>query len=238
MGQDGEDCRVVPLGIADVLDTSLVEFTSNGVDRHPLIYEHSIYFFDALHLVGWSGNEDHSIRCDALSFAALKLLFGQSICGDEESPQSIAGNSSLFESKTCQPLLPCENLHTQLAAELSRHCSLQRLHDETWERAVVCEGLSAVMHRNACGLAEELVMRGLIRVLKSSPSAYIVNKNCAIGWSSDHILQELLESRSVLEHETPPSGIGICADDLETLGFRVLLDCGGLVLQRVLLVFS
>ena len=81
-------------------------------------------------------------------------------------------------------------------------------------------------------------MRGLIRVLKSSPSAYIVNEDCAIGWSSDDILQELLEPRPVLEDEAPLSGIGICTDDLETLGFRVLLDCGGLVLQRVLLVFG
>jgi hypothetical protein len=94
------------------------------------------------------------------------------------------------------------------------------------------------MHGNACGLAEELIMRGLVRVLKSSPSANIVNKDCAIRWSSDDILQELLEPRPVLEYETPPGGIGICTDDLETLGFRVLPDCGGLVLQGVLLVFS
>jgi hypothetical protein len=94
------------------------------------------------------------------------------------------------------------------------------------------------MHGNACGFAEELVMRGLIRVLKSSPSADIVNKDCSIGWSSDDIVQELLESRPVFENETPLGGIGICTNDLETLGFRILLDCGGLVLQRVLLVFG
>jgi hypothetical protein len=92
--------------------------------------------------------------------------------------------------------------------------------------------------RSACGFAEELVMRGLIRILKPSPSADIVDKNCPIGWSSDDILQELLKPRSMLEDKAPPRGIGICTDDLEALGLRVLLDRGGLVLQRVLLVFG
>jgi hypothetical protein len=104
--------------------------------------------------------------------------------------------------------------------------------------AVVRKGLSAVIHGNTCGFAEELVMCGLVRVRKSSPSADIVNKDCTIGWSSGDISQELLKPRSVLEHEAPLRGIGICADNLETLGFRVLLDRGGLVLKRVLLVFG
>ena len=77
--ENGKDCCIIPPGIADVLDTSLVEFTSNGVDTHLLGYKHSIDVFDAVYLVGRTGDEDHSIRCDALSLTALKLLFGQSI---------------------------------------------------------------------------------------------------------------------------------------------------------------
>ena len=52
-------------------------------------------------------------------------------------------------------------------------------------------GLSTVMHRDTCGFAEEFIMRGLVRVLKSSSSTDIANKYSPIGWSSYDILRQL-----------------------------------------------
>jgi hypothetical protein len=74
--------------------------------------------------------------------------------------------------------------------------------------------------------------------LKTAPAADIVDKDCAIGWGSDHISQKLLKTRSTLKHKAAFPGIGICTDDLETSGGRVRLDCGRLVFERILLVFG
>jgi hypothetical protein len=81
-------------------------------------------------------------------------------------------------------------------------------------------------------------VRGLVGVLKSSPSADIIDKDCSKEWGSYDISEKLLKTPSTPKNKAAFSRIGICADDLETSCFGVLVDCGGLVFQRILLVFG
>jgi hypothetical protein len=94
------------------------------------------------------------------------------------------------------------------------------------------------MHWNSRRFAEKLIVRGLVGVLKSSPAADIVDKDCAIGWGSNYISQKLLKTRSTAKNKAALRSVGICADDLETSDLRILLDRGELVLKRILLVFG
>jgi hypothetical protein len=94
------------------------------------------------------------------------------------------------------------------------------------------------MYRNPCGFADELVVGGLVGVLKASPATDIINEDYSIGWSSDHISQKLLKTPSTAKNKAALRGIRICADDLETSGLRVLLGRGGLVFERILLMFG
>ena len=56
------------------------------------------------------------------------------------------------------------------------------------------------MHRNARGLAEELVVGGLVGVLKPSPSADVVHQYyLELRCSGDHVFQQLPKARSILQ---------------------------------------
>jgi hypothetical protein len=65
------------------------------------------------------------------------------------------------------------------------------------------------MHRDACGLADELVVRRFIGVLKASPTADVVHKNCSeFVLPADNILQQLFQSGSIFSLNPLLAGSG------------------------------
>jgi hypothetical protein len=95
------------------------------------------------------------------------------------------------------------------------------------------------VNRHACKLAHELLVRGLVTVLESPPTADVVNKNRSVRDSpAEDIFHELKKSRSVPDDDARSRGIGVSSYDPETVGLRISLYPSALVFERVLLVFS
>jgi hypothetical protein len=88
------------------------------------------------------------------------------------------------------------------------------------------------MHTYTCGLAQELVMGGLVGVLKPSPTTDVVDKDGSIeNVSGNHIVQELPQSDPVFEDYTTLCSIGIGVDNIETVGLSVLQNRRRLVFK-------
>jgi len=136
--------------------------------------KHLAYF---LGLESRPRNENDAIRTYTLPFAMRQDLLGCAVPGNQQTPESVSRNTTLFETKFSQPLLTGNNLDAQLPAVFSSHGSLERLHYRTRQAAVVGKGLGTIMNRNASQFAEKFIMRRFISVLESSPPAYVINQN-------------------------------------------------------------
>jgi hypothetical protein len=67
-------------------------------------------------------------------------------------------------------------------------------------RPVIVELLGAIRHLHASFFADELVMRAFVRILKSSPSANVVDQDMVeIGTPGLNVFEELDESGPVLD---------------------------------------
>ena len=109
---------------------------------------------------------------------------------------TVARSPALLEAKAGQPLLSRKHLDAQFSAVFSRHSSLQSFHDEARKAPIVGKGLGTVMHVDVCGFTKELVMRGLVCVLKSAPAADIVDEDGPAGSvARNDILNELSQPR-------------------------------------------
>src|SRR2546425_2252365 len=138
----------------------------------------------------------------------------------------------------CQPALARINLDCKFAAVLRCHRPLQGFHDGVRHAAIVVKLLCTVAHWYASGLAQKLVMRCLVRILETSPSAHVVNKNCIERClTAHHILQQLAEALSALEHHPSPPGISVGLNHCETVFLCIFLNRRLLVFNGILLMF-
>src|SRR5207237_401375 len=94
------------------------------------------------------------------------------------APQAIAWRASLPVSQFDQPTLASEYFGRQFAAVLTRHCSFHAFNDGRDWAAIVYELLGAVLDHDASALADVLVVRAFVGVLKTPPTAHVINKNC------------------------------------------------------------
>src|SRR5580698_7694555 len=82
-------------------------------------------------------------------------------------------------------------------------------------------------------------MRRLVWVLKSTPTAHVIDKNYSeICLTTHHILNERRQTLPVFNHHTALPGIGIGVPDDEPVLCGVLLNFCLLIGNRVLLVFG
>src|SRR5207245_7827514 len=93
------------------------------------------------------------------------------------------------------------------------------------------------MHRDACALADELVVGAFIDVLKSAPAADVVNQNATeIARTALHIRNKRLQSVTPANAEPAKPLVGIDADDCQVPALSIGRDHLGLVSRRVLLM--
>src|SRR6266852_5305637 len=92
------------------------------------------------------------------------------------------------------------HLRRKLAAELRRHYSLYILHDVRNQASVIVELFGAVCNFDAGLLADELIVRALVDVLKTPPAADVKDQNiiklCRPGLN---VLTPLPQSHSVFD---------------------------------------
>jgi hypothetical protein len=94
------------------------------------------------------------------------------------------------------------------------------------------------MHTDLLALTLKLVVGRLIGILKTAPSADIINKDGAeIGRTVVHDAEEILKRFTSLNAEPAFSGVRESSDDNEPVVVSVALDGGMLIFRRVLLMF-
>jgi hypothetical protein len=85
------------------------------------------------------------------------------------------------------------------------------------------------MDRNSLPLAQKFIVGRFINILKSPPATYVVNEDGLIGLPpSNHIVEELRETISVLENQATLSSIGVGLNNREVIFLRIRLHGGGL----------
>src|ERR1035441_8740377 len=90
---------------------------------------------------------------------------------------------------------------------------------------VVRELLRAVVNAHSGSLAQELVVRCLIRVLKTSPTAHVVHKDRLIGLLAPYdILKQLEQSCSSPNFQAALGLVTVGLTDREAIFLRVVLD--------------
>src|SRR5207248_7506366 len=83
---------------------------------------------------------------------------------------------------------------------------------------VVRENLGAIVNRNARRLAEVFVMSRFIRILKTPPTAYVIDQNGPKRkLSINNVLQKLLQPRPVRYPQPAFCSVGVGLDDEETV---------------------
>src|ERR1039458_8454181 len=103
---------------------------------------------------------------------------------------------------------------------------------------VVRELLRAVVNAHSGSFAQELVVRCLIRVLKTSPTAHIVHKDRLIGLLSPYdILKQLGQSFSSPNFQATLGLVTVGLTDGETLLLCVIGNPCALTIERILLTF-
>src|SRR5207244_12106828 len=105
---------------------------------------------------------------------------------------SLACASTLPKPQSNPTALPCENLDRQLPAVLAGHRALHALDDCRAQASVVLELLSAVVHRDASLFANALVVGALVGILKTAPSAHVVDENRPeVSGSAPNVIDQL-----------------------------------------------
>src|SRR5579863_8596556 len=158
MSEDCPNTREVPLGMTWPWYAVSVELPCDRAKRPPVGYINSIDVPHGLDFVDGTRDQDNAVSCDALSLAQSQFLLSSARRGNKHSSQSVTRNATCFESEKGQTLHSCIHSYAQIAAVFPCHRSLEGLHDEAGESAIICKGLGAVMDRNACRFAQELVM--------------------------------------------------------------------------------
>src|SRR6202020_1269756 len=91
--------------------------------------------------------------------------------------EAVPGRSTLAEAQFDQLALALEDLRRQLAAVFPAHRPLDALHDRRDGAAVILELLGAVLHDDSGPLADVLVVRALVGILKAPPTADVVGED-------------------------------------------------------------
>lgn len=129
-------------------------------------------------------------------------------------------------------------LFTQLATELRGHCPLQSLEDQARHGTVICEQLGAIADWDAGALADELVVRRFINVLKPPPPAYVVNQHRPKQRKLHDILEQTAQPTALPQSQSASASILVGGDNSESMLQGIFGYHFGLILNRVLLVID
>src|ERR1700722_12211128 len=98
-----------------------------------------------------------------------------------------------------EPALASKHLDGKLAAVLTSHNPFDVFEENRPDAAVIIKLLAAIMHSDARPRADVLVICPFIGILKTSPSAHVVNQDrLEIGGTRLHFLHEGLESLTAI----------------------------------------
>ena len=158
---------------------------------------------------------------------------------DPHPAKAVTGHAALAKAECDEPALAREHLGGQLAAVLRGHDPLDALDDGGDRAPVVAELLGAVLELDAFAHALLFEVRGLVRVLKSSPSADVVDQDgLELGMPVRHIGDELLHAGAPDDLEAALSGVDVGLNNFHAVRIGIALDRDELVLGRILLVLG
>ena len=150
---------------------------------------------------------------------------------------TLVGRTALSVAEFDQATLPREDLVGQLATILACHGALDALDDGGNRAAVIFELLGAVFDLLVGATADVFVIGGFIGVLKTAPSADVIDKDhLEIRGAVLHILDQLLQCLATLDPEPTPARVGIGTDQFKAAFLRILADRVRLVFGRVFLM--
>ena len=115
-----------------------------------------------------------------LNLAALESSLGIPVLIDQQSPQTVARWTALTETSFRQATLSREHFSRQFPAVLARHRALDCFEKRRRNAAVVRKLFGTVVHRNLGTRAAVFVIRALVYVLKSAPSANVIHEHYRI----------------------------------------------------------
>jgi hypothetical protein len=92
-------------------------------------------------------------------------------------PETKPGKSSLSKTEFDKPTLTREDFYAEVAAILSCRHAFDAFDDGCNWRAVIRKRFSTVVDLNEVSLANVLVIRTLVGILESAPSANVVHKD-------------------------------------------------------------
>jgi putative SOS response-associated peptidase YedK len=122
---------------------------------------------------------------------------------------------------------------------LTRHNPLHVFQNGRYEAAVILELLGTVQNPYSCLLAQELIIGGLIGILKAPPATNVVNEyECEVGLTVPHILNQPLQFFPTIYPNAAATVVGIGADDGNIAMRRIGSDRGGLIFDGILLVIG
>src|SRR5260370_5855498 len=84
----------------------------------------------------------------------------------------------MSKSEFNQPTLANKNLSRQLATVFSSHRSLYNLNDSRYRTPIIFELFSAIVNVNFCSSTDVLVVGTFVCILKTPPTADVVDQNC------------------------------------------------------------
>lgn len=119
-------------------------------------------------------------------------------------------------------------------AVFRRHRALDALDNRGNRPAIIFKLLGAILDLLVGATADVLVIGGVIGVLKTAPSADLIDKNhLEIRGAVLHILDQLLQCLATLDPEPTLARIGIGTDQFKAAFLRILADRVRLVFGRV-----
>jgi hypothetical protein len=172
MGKYSCNDRVNPALILDAGHSPPIEvagYVFNAQSVNGEFPKHLLYFLD---LESRPRNEDDAIRSDTLQLTIRQDLLWRTVPRDQQTPESVSRNTTLFVPKSCQPLLTAMTLTPN-----------SRLYSPAMT-LLSAFSLGTIMNRDASGLAQKFVVRGLIGCLGTSPTCsrhkprWLCNRYC------------------------------------------------------------
>lgn len=151
--------------------------------------------------------------------------------------QSLAGFAALAKAQCCLLPVGTGELGGQLATVFAGHHAFQMLDDGRNRRNVFAERFGAMDDTDPCLPAQELIVRGLVGVLKSSPPADIQDQDGVERMvDGQRIAEKLLERVPAFQGQTALSGIDVGRDNVVAVRLRILGDGVLLILGGIALV--
>jgi hypothetical protein len=158
---------------------------------------------------------------------------------DQHPAQAITCRTALAEPKLYQATLPREDLHGKLAAVLARHDPLDGFQQVGADAAVVFELLAAIVDADPGTRADMLVVGPFIGILKTAPTADVIDQNgLEIRLACSDLGHQVLQRFAAVQPQPGPTGVLEHPQDLQTPGGGVMSNDVQLVLGRVLLVIG